>query len=85
LQDPTSKIIRAKWDGSVAQVVECLLCKQKALIQTPVPSNKQKAMGVVVRNDGDGHTALQVCLMPLNCSLKMVCFLFFSFFSGLKM
>jgi hypothetical protein len=28
---PISKIIRGKWTGGVAQAVECLLCKYKAL------------------------------------------------------
>jgi hypothetical protein len=31
LQNPISKIARAKWTGGVAHTVECLLCKHKAL------------------------------------------------------
>jgi hypothetical protein len=30
LQDPISKVTRAKWTEGVAQVVESLLCKHKA-------------------------------------------------------
>jgi hypothetical protein len=35
LQDPISKITKTKWIGSVAQVVECLLCRCKALSSNP--------------------------------------------------
>jgi hypothetical protein len=39
---PISKIIRAKWPGSVAQAVECLLCKYEALSSNPCPIKKKK-------------------------------------------
>jgi hypothetical protein len=35
-----SKIIRAKWTGGVAQVVEHLLCEHEALIANPNPTKK---------------------------------------------
>jgi hypothetical protein len=41
LQDLISKITRTKWTGGVAQA-ECLLCKWKFWVQTPVPSKKKK-------------------------------------------
>jgi hypothetical protein len=41
-QDPISKITRAKWTGGLAQAVEHLLCKCKALSSNPVPSKKKK-------------------------------------------
>jgi hypothetical protein len=34
-QDPVSKRTRAKWTGDVAQAVEHLLCKRKALSSNP--------------------------------------------------
>jgi hypothetical protein len=34
-QDPISKITRAKWAGSMAQEVECLLCKHETLGSNP--------------------------------------------------
>jgi hypothetical protein len=37
LQDPISKITRAKWTGGVAQVVQCLLCKCEALSSNSHP------------------------------------------------
>jgi hypothetical protein len=40
-QDPISKITRAKWTGSVAQVVERLLCKCKNP-KLRLPSHKKK-------------------------------------------
>jgi hypothetical protein len=39
---PISKISRAKWTGGVAQAVECLLCKHKALNSNPVPPKKEE-------------------------------------------
>jgi hypothetical protein len=39
-QDPIFKITRAKWTGGVAQAVECLLCKLKALSSNPNPTKK---------------------------------------------
>jgi hypothetical protein len=39
---PISKITRAKWAGGVAQVVECLLCKCKAMSSNPSPTKKKK-------------------------------------------
>jgi hypothetical protein len=38
LETPISKIIRAKWTGGVAQLVECLLSKCKALNSNPSPT-----------------------------------------------
>jgi hypothetical protein len=35
--DPSFKINQAKWSGSVAEVVEHLLCKLKALSSYPTP------------------------------------------------
>jgi hypothetical protein len=44
LQDPISKITTAKWigSGSVAQVVEHLLCKQEALSSNYSPIKRKK-------------------------------------------
>jgi hypothetical protein len=44
-QEPISKITRVKWTGSVAQAVEHLLCKYKALSSNP-SSIKKKKRGV---------------------------------------
>jgi hypothetical protein len=41
-QDLIFKTTRTNWTGDVAQVVECLLYKCKALSSTPVPQNKTK-------------------------------------------
>jgi hypothetical protein len=42
---PISKITRAKWAGGVAQVVEHLLCKDKALSSNPIPTKKKSGGG----------------------------------------
>jgi hypothetical protein len=42
LETPISKITRAKWTGSVAQVVEWLLCKCKSLSSNPSPTRKRE-------------------------------------------
>jgi hypothetical protein len=39
---PMSKITRAKWTAGVAQGVECLLCKCKALSSNPSVTKKKK-------------------------------------------
>jgi hypothetical protein len=39
---PLSKITRAKWTDSVAQVVESLLCKLEVLSAKPSPIKKKK-------------------------------------------
>jgi hypothetical protein len=36
------KITRAKWAGGVAQSIEYLLCKCKALSSNPTPTKKKK-------------------------------------------
>jgi hypothetical protein len=41
-QNPISKITRTKWIGSVAKVVECLLCKHKAMSSNPSSTKKKK-------------------------------------------
>jgi hypothetical protein len=41
-RDPISKIIKAKWTGGVAQEVEHLFCKCKALSSNLVPQKKKK-------------------------------------------
>jgi hypothetical protein len=41
-ETPISKITRAKWTGSVAQVIECLLCKCEALSSNPSLTKKKK-------------------------------------------
>jgi hypothetical protein len=41
-ETPISKIARAKWTESAAQVVECLLCKCKALSSNHSPTKKKK-------------------------------------------
>jgi hypothetical protein len=41
-QDPISKITTTKWTGGVAQAVECLLCKCKALNANASPSKNKK-------------------------------------------
>jgi hypothetical protein len=40
LRDPISKITRAKWTGGVAQAVEHLFCKCKALSSNPSLTKK---------------------------------------------
>jgi hypothetical protein len=40
-ETPISKITRAKWTGSVAHVVEYLLCKCEALNSNPSPPKKK--------------------------------------------
>jgi hypothetical protein len=42
LQDPISKITRAKWTRDLVQTIECLLCKCKALSSNPSPIKKTK-------------------------------------------
>jgi hypothetical protein len=42
--DPISKIIRRKWTGGVAQVVEYLLCKCKALTSNPSPTKTMSSL-----------------------------------------
>jgi hypothetical protein len=41
-ETPISEITRAKWTGGVAQVVECMLCKHRALSTNPSPTKKKK-------------------------------------------
>jgi hypothetical protein len=41
MQDPISKISRAKWTGDIAQAVECLFCKLKALNSNPNSTKKR--------------------------------------------
>jgi hypothetical protein len=41
-QDPISKITRAKWTGGMAQEVENLLYKCKALSSNPIPPKEKK-------------------------------------------
>jgi hypothetical protein len=38
-----SKITKAKWTGSVAQLVECLLCKREALSSKPSLTDNKKS------------------------------------------
>jgi hypothetical protein len=40
--DPISKITRAKRVGGIAQAVECLPSKHKALSSNPMPQKKKK-------------------------------------------
>jgi hypothetical protein len=40
--------MRVKWIGGVAQAIECLLCKPKALNSNPVPPTKLNE-GIYVR------------------------------------
>jgi hypothetical protein len=42
LQDPISKIGRAKWTGVFVQAIEYLLCKHKDLSSNPNPTLKKK-------------------------------------------
>jgi hypothetical protein len=51
LWDTISNITRAKWTGGVAQGVECLLCKHKALSSNLIPTRKKDASQV--DNSGD--------------------------------
>jgi hypothetical protein len=39
---PSPKVTRAKWTGDLAQVVEHLLCKHKALSLNTKPTKKKK-------------------------------------------
>jgi hypothetical protein len=57
LRDPISKITRAKRTGGVAQVIECLPCKHKALNSNPVqPKEKKiKKERKKERNEGGGN------------------------------
>jgi hypothetical protein len=41
LQDPISKITRAKWTGGMPQAVEHLLCKCEALSSNPNPTHRK--------------------------------------------
>jgi hypothetical protein len=41
-ETPISKIIQAKWTGGVAEEVEHLLCKCKALNSNPSPTKKKE-------------------------------------------
>jgi hypothetical protein len=41
-ETPFSKITTAKWTGGVAQVLEHVLCKSKALSLNPNPTKKKK-------------------------------------------
>jgi hypothetical protein len=43
-----SKITRAKWAGSVAQVVENLLCKHKALNSNPGTVKEKKIQTILI-------------------------------------
>jgi hypothetical protein len=45
---PISKITRAKWTESMAQVVECLLCKGKDLSSNSSPRKKKKTANTFV-------------------------------------
>jgi hypothetical protein len=45
LQDPISKITRAKWTAGVAQAVEHLLCKCKALSSNHIPPKEGRKKG----------------------------------------
>jgi hypothetical protein len=57
-----SKIIRAKWMGDVAQVIECLLRKSEVMSSKPNPTaNKQKTAGFYPcehRWKGGSHTII---------------------------
>jgi hypothetical protein len=41
----SKKKIKAIWTGGVAQVIECLLCKYKALRSNPSPTKKRRKNG----------------------------------------
>jgi hypothetical protein len=43
-ESPISKITRAKWTGSVAQVVEHLLCKPNTQSSNPNPTKKENSI-----------------------------------------
>jgi hypothetical protein len=65
-QDPMSKITRAKRTRGVAQVVECLLCKCKALSTNPSPTKKKRkkrkfTKGRIRRNSFQHHTHRHSC------------------------
>jgi hypothetical protein len=45
LETPISKITRAKWTGSVAQALECLLFKCAALRSNPDSTKKKERQG----------------------------------------
>jgi hypothetical protein len=45
MQDPISKITRAKWAGGMAQMVKHLLVSMKPRIQTPVLQKKKSKKG----------------------------------------
>jgi hypothetical protein len=54
-QDPIFKITRAKWTRDVARVVECLLCKGKALNTNPRPTKKKKKKLAQAEKKGDNE------------------------------
>jgi hypothetical protein len=51
-ETPFPKITRVKWTGGVAQAIECLLCKGKALSSNPSPikTDKQKEMNFTYKD-----------------------------------
>jgi hypothetical protein len=58
LQNTLSKITRVKWTGSVAQAVECLFCKHKALSSNPnLTKNKKEE-----EEEGDIKELPALCL-----------------------
>jgi hypothetical protein len=52
---PISKITRAKWTGGVAQKVESLLCKHKALSSNTSPTKGKKNQIEMIVGRGSKH------------------------------
>jgi hypothetical protein len=50
LQKPISKITKAKWTGGVAQAVDGLLCKLKALSSNSGNTKKKKKVKMKQKN-----------------------------------
>jgi hypothetical protein len=72
LKTPISKVTRAKWTGGVAQVVEWLLCKCKALSLNSGPTQKQNkkaerySLTLCIHEDSLGWALIQTGLYKRN-------------------
>jgi hypothetical protein len=59
---PISKVTRAKWTGSVAQPVECLLFKFEALSSNPFPPKR-----IIKKEQKEHLSSLTVILTNTIC------------------
>jgi hypothetical protein len=58
-QDPTSKVITAKWTRDVAQEVECLLCRCEALSSNLSSSHLKEEQGEEEEGGEGGEEILE--------------------------